>query len=77
MHFSVLVVGKDKDDVIGQLEYYSEDREVESYLNVPFDDVVGDVVDDVLDRYESEYKGLIEKQKVTPTMFPLHIRREI
>ena len=73
MHFSVLVVGKDKDDVIGQLEYYSEDREVESYLNVPFDDVV----DDVLDRYESEYKGLIEKQKVILTMFPLYIRREI
>ena len=59
MHFSVLVVGKRQDDVIGQLEYYSEDREVESYLNVPFDDVV----DDVLDRYESEYKGLIEKTK--------------
>lgn len=66
MHFSVLVVGKDKDDVIGQLEYYSEDREVESYLNVPFDDVV----DDVLDRYESEYKGLIEKTKSDPNYVP-------
>lgn len=66
MHFSVLVVGKDKDGVIGQLEYYSEDREVESYLNVPFDDVV----DDVLDRYESEYKGLIEKTKSDPNYVP-------
>lgn len=66
MHFSVLVVGKDKDDVIKQLEYYSEDREVESYLNVPFDDVV----DDVLDRYESEYKGLIEKTKSDPNYVP-------
>lgn len=67
MHFSVLVVGKDKDDIVEQLEYYSEDREVESYLNVPFDDIV----DEVLDRYEG-YKIILEKVKKDPKYVPVN-----
>lgn len=72
MHFSVLVVGKDKDDIIEQLEYYSEDRGVEPYLSIPFDDIV----DEVMDKYESEYKSLIEKVKSDPDYEPLAYQKE-
>ena len=61
MHFSVLVVGKDKDDIIEQLQYYSEDREVESYLSFSFDSIV----EEVLYKYEG-YKNILEKIKKDP-----------
>lgn len=72
MHFSVLVVGKDEDDISEQLEYYSEGREVEPYLSIPFDDIV----DEVMDKYESKYKALIEKTKSDPNYEPLAYQKE-